>query len=317
MKVMRHGNCFDGFASAAVFSRFYRERIDPNARFEHVGLRHGQPAAIPATAFSAATHAVVDFRYSPNDRLDWWFDHHRSAFITPEDRAHFDRAGNDHHFWDPTAPSCTGYIARVCEERFGFDPTPLAELVRWADIIDAAQFPDARTAVSLSDPPLQLMAVCEHLRDSKLADFVILGLAQGRLDEVAADSQIQKRFKPIRKRHERTLGLIEALAEIHGDVIFVDMTEQTNIVGNKFGPYYLHPDATYVVVVNRFRDRVKLSVGSNPWRAEARRHDISAICESHGGGGHPVVGGITIPGGTREQGLRIGRQIVETLLTAG
>jgi hypothetical protein len=31
MKVLFHDSCFDGAASAAVFSRFYRERVNPGA----------------------------------------------------------------------------------------------------------------------------------------------------------------------------------------------------------------------------------------------------------------------------------------------
>ena len=33
VQVLFHDNCFDGAASAAVFTRFFRERIAPGARF--------------------------------------------------------------------------------------------------------------------------------------------------------------------------------------------------------------------------------------------------------------------------------------------
>jgi nanoRNase/pAp phosphatase (c-di-AMP/oligoRNAs hydrolase) len=40
---------------------------------------------------------------------------------------------------------------------------------------------------------------------------------------------------------------------------------------------------------------VRISVGYNPWSKRERTHDISAICERYGGGGHPFVGGIALP----------------------
>ncbi|MFT7624529.1 MAG: hypothetical protein ACI9WU_003717, partial [Myxococcota bacterium] len=221
------------------------------------------------------------------------------------------------HYWDPTAPSCTGYIARIAKAEFGWDPEPLADLIRWADIIDAARFPDAQTAVSLEAPPLQLMAVCEHLKDGPLADRVATGLSEGRMDELAEDREIQRRFAPIKKRHDRTLTLIEQLAVVHDDVVYVDMIGQKDIVGNKFGPYFLNPDSTYVVVITAWKGRVKLSVGSNPWRSDARRHNIADICQKYGGGGHPVVGGITIPNSTPEEGRRVAAEIIETLRGEG
>src|SRR5258707_663369 len=40
VKFFFHNKCFDGTASAALFSRFYRERIDARAEFEFAGLLH-------------------------------------------------------------------------------------------------------------------------------------------------------------------------------------------------------------------------------------------------------------------------------------
>jgi len=37
----------------------------------------------------------VDFKYSPDPRVTWWFDHHQSAFLSPQDAAHFQREHSD------------------------------------------------------------------------------------------------------------------------------------------------------------------------------------------------------------------------------
>src|SRR6266511_162387 len=107
LKVLYHGNCFDGCASAALFSRYFvaREggRLDA-VRF--VPLQHQQGDPFPKDAFDADVNACVDFRFSPSPGLHWWFDHHASAFPTPAERAAFERDTSGRKFWDPTAPSC-------------------------------------------------------------------------------------------------------------------------------------------------------------------------------------------------------------------
>ena len=40
VRVFYHDKCFDGASSAALFSRFYRERISSDATFEFTGLVH-------------------------------------------------------------------------------------------------------------------------------------------------------------------------------------------------------------------------------------------------------------------------------------
>ena len=40
LRVLYHGHCFDGVASAATFTRFYLERIDANTKVSYGGLLH-------------------------------------------------------------------------------------------------------------------------------------------------------------------------------------------------------------------------------------------------------------------------------------
>ncbi len=82
---------------------------------------------------------------------------------------------------------------------------------------------------------------------------------------------------------------------------------------NKFIPYYLWPEATYAVALTRTPTRLKISVGSNPWRREARRHDIASLCERYGGGGHPAVGAISLPVDARDEARRVAAEVVQIL----
>src|SRR5688500_17898038 len=136
LRVLFHDNCFDGAASAAVFSRFYRERIDAKATLEYHGLSHQVGgAAIDPAVFTGDQNAIVDFRYSQDPRLTWWFDHHQSAFQQPGDETHFRADQSGKKFHDPKRKSCTCFMSDVCAEKFGFDPKPVADLLHWAEII--------------------------------------------------------------------------------------------------------------------------------------------------------------------------------------
>ncbi|HEX9630309.1 MAG TPA: hypothetical protein VF961_09830, partial [Pyrinomonadaceae bacterium] len=89
LRLLYHGHCFDGVASAAVFTRFYKERIHPEAEVSYGGLLHRPGNLFDLNLFDGDENAIVDFKYAASDKLTWWFDHHQSAFLTPEDEAHF------------------------------------------------------------------------------------------------------------------------------------------------------------------------------------------------------------------------------------
>ena len=116
--------------------------------------------------FDGDENAIVDFKYSSDPRLTWWFDHHQSAFLTPEDAEHFRRDTSGRKLYDPSYKSCTSFIRQVARDRFGFRAPDLDDLVHWSVIIDGAQYPDARTAVELGAPAMKLTLVIEAAKGS-------------------------------------------------------------------------------------------------------------------------------------------------------
>lgn len=294
LKVLFHDSCFDGAASAAVFSRFYRERIDPKADVTYQGLVH-QPGAEPIDVglFDGDENAIVDFRYSQSPRLTWWFDHHRSAFQQPGDEAHFqaDRSGKKFH--DPKRKSCTKYLAETCAAHFGFELAPLAELLHWGEIIDGALFPSPQMAVELAEPALRLMTVLEANRDPAFVEQLIRDLQTLSLGAIAEKPYVAQPLAPLLERHRTNIDVVRRKARLEKGVVFFDVTDESLDSVNKFISYYLYPDARYTVWVGRGTKRSKVSIGSNPWKPETRTHDLAAIAERYGGGGHPVVAGIS------------------------
>jgi len=150
LQIGYHDHCFDG-------SRLRRRSAvlpgegAARPRLDRVGLRglaHRAGQLFGDEVFAGEENAVVDFRYTTDQRLTGGSTTTRARSGRRRRSAlpgrHFGRK-----FWDPTAKSCTRFLARVCRDRFGWDFS-LSELVDWAEVIDGAQFPDAKTAVELT-----------------------------------------------------------------------------------------------------------------------------------------------------------------------
>jgi hypothetical protein len=315
LRVLYHGNCFDGCSSAGLFARFYRERI-AKGELEVVyhPLEHkGAGPAIPPEFFDGDENVCVDFRYSQDPRLNWWFDHHISAFQAPGDEAHFRADQSGRKFYDPTARSCARFLARTVEAKFGFDTRPVAELIDWAEMIDGALFPTPKMPVELKEPALQLMTWVENNRDPKLAVRFIEELISRPLAEIAASAYVTEPLGLVLEQHKQNIESVRKRARIDGDVVITDFAEEKIGGLNKFIVYYLYPETRYSVTLLQINNKVKIGVGSNPWSRVPRAHNIAAICERYGGGGHPVVGAVSLPGGDLPGARKVVAEIVAIL----
>jgi len=247
--VFFHDRCFDGAASAAVFTRLYRERINPAAEFGYTGLAHRASQLFDEALFDGDENAIVDFKYSTSPRLNWWFDHHQSAFLTADDAAHFRQDRSGKKFYDPNFKSCTKLIASVGKESFGFRTDELADLIHWADVIDGALFPDAETAVAMKDPALRLALVMEAGPDGNMSRWLIPQLVTRTLAEIASDERVASLFQPLFERHLHSLDLIRQAGQCDRGVLYFDLTGPGVEVYNKFAPYYLFPECAYAVSI--------------------------------------------------------------------
>ncbi len=316
VKVLFHDNCFDGAASASLFARFYADRVDGSASFEFAGKHHVTGDVYPEGSFDGDVNAVVDFRYSSSPRLDWWFDHHVSAFPTPADEEHFRTHPSPHKFFDPKARSCTKFLAERCAEKFGWDWSKYHELVHWADIIDGAQFESPRAAVELAEPALQLMTWVENNHDPALKLRFIDELTTRPLAAIAAEPYVKQALAPVLAAHKRGIDIVRARAVYEHGVVSFDVADDGLDAYNKFIPYFLFPDCHYVVGVSLTPTRAKVSVGSNPWMQARRTVNIAEVCERYGGGGHPVVGAVSLPTAELPRARTVAAEIAETLRQA-
>ena len=209
--MLHHNQCFDGACSASIFTKFHRECIGGADAYEYVGLAH-KPGGLDDSIFGPDENAIVDFKYSRSPRLTWWFDHHQSAFMTPDDRAHFE-AGQEgplalRQFFNPDYISCTGFIAAIGRDKFNFDTSGLSELLHWADIVDGARFESAQSAVEMKEPALKIAMVIENADDPNFIPRIIPTLTEMPLADVLAQPFVQERVQPLMDRHIAAMELI-------------------------------------------------------------------------------------------------------------
>ena len=313
VRVLYHDHCFDGAASAAFFTRFIEERFHPGAEFAFTGMAHKASQLFEDSLFDGEVNAIVDFKYSSNPKLTWWFDHHQSAFLSPEDEEHFRRDQSGRKFLDADFRSCTNFIATVAREKFSYEAADLQDLVHWADIVDGAQYASAQEAVELRSAATQLVLVIEGIDGSEMVQQIIRWMRRRPLDEIVAEPSIQAVYQPLYERHIDSIGIIRREAREDGPVVFFDLSAYPLEGYSKFIPYYLYPESLYTVSVLISSFRTKVSVGSNPWAARPLTHNLAEICERYGGGGHPRVGAISFPKGAVEEARAVAAEIVEEL----
>src|SRR5215470_6295799 len=308
-----HDRCFDGTASAALFYRFYREKFGRDAEFEFTGMTHRAAQPWEDGLFDGDENAIVDFKYSSSPKVTWWFDHHQSAFLTPADAEHFRKQRGPRMFYEPDYKSCTMLIADVSRKQFGFDTAPLAELIRWGDIIDGAQYPTPQAAVELTEPATQLALVIEAAPENGLPAQIIPDLAYRPLAEMVKLPLVAKHLGPLLERHRRSIEILRERIEARDGVIYFDVSDLDLEGYNKFIPYLLHPEAVYSVSLSASPVRAKVSLGTNPWNQATADQNLASLAEKHGGGGHPRVSAISFDPASLAHAREVARDLASVL----
>jgi len=313
VRVCFHDRCFDGAASAALFYRFYREKLNKDAEFGFTGMTHRAVQPWEEGLFDGDVNVIVDFKYSNSPRVNWWFDHHQSAFLTPADAEHFRTHRTERMFYDPDYKSCTKLIATVARERFGYDTKPLENLIYWGDIIDGAQFPTPQFATAMAEPATQLALVIEAAPENGIPAKIIPELAYQPLADIVKLPIVARHLEPLLERHRKSIQILRERIEARDGVIFFDVSDLDLEGYNKFIPYLLHPEAVYSVSVSASPVRAKVSLGTNPWNQTGADQNLASLAEKHGGGGHPRVSAISFDPGDLQHARKVARDLAETL----
>lgn len=312
-RICYHDRCFDGAASAALLARFIGDRYAPDAIVQFTGLKHLPDFSWRPSIFDGDENAIVDFRYCPYPEVAWWFDHHQSAFLSEEDERHFKRTRSNKKVLDVSYSSCARLIADSLERAYGYRAPDLRQLIEWADIVDGAKYPNAHCAIDVKPPMNRLKMVLEHGEDPVLRNFIVGNLRYTRVDQLLAKPAVRACAERLVAQHHRSIALLRERAEVKGRTVFFDLSEGERVPFNKFVPYYLFPEARYVVALTRAASGLKISLGANPWTNNGEAENLAALAEHFGGGGHPYVAGIALEGESVTKGRVLARSLLERL----
>jgi hypothetical protein len=313
--VAAHGHCFDGLASATLFTHLLQQLGETRSEFVYRSLGYSPDSAQHLERiFTGQVNALLDYRFSPAPALSWYFDHHRTAFASPTDQQIFsERQQQGQFFYDAACSSCSKLIYQTAQQHFGISQSPLKELMSWADVIDSASFPDPEAAIDNNNPILRLANVVEHHGDDKFFTQLVPQLLTRSVQEVAQSKAVTDLYAPLAGRREVFLRLVKQHARTLGHVVFVDLTVTPLQTLAKFVTYALYPQSQYSVIIGRLGNAIKISVGHNPWSGKALQHDIGAMCARHGGGGHAMVGGIAFHLRELDRALNVASEIAREL----
>ena len=163
--------------------------------------------------------------------------------------------------------------------------------MHWANIIDGAQYADAKSAVELGAPAMKLTLVIEGAKGSDIVQQIIGWMQQRPLEEIVAEPEIQALYEPLYERHLNSIDMIREPRASRRTAWFSSTSPATTWKATTSSSRTTcFPNSIYTVSVSPSSFRTKISVGSNPWAPEEPKHNLATICERYGGGGHAARG---------------------------
>jgi hypothetical protein len=269
-------------------------------------------------------NAIVDFKYSADPRVTWWFDHHRSTFPTEADARHYEADRSGQRVFDPRCPSCARLIACSLADELRDGLGVMEDLVDWADRIDTADFVDAAEAVELTAPALRLGLVIQTTRDPEFVSTLLDELQREPLDVVERRPYVASRFAVALVTHRASIEAVRRSSRVEGEVFFFDVADHVSDRIDRYIPFYLEPEVQYSVGVARSPGGLKVGISFNPWSDAPRQHDIAEICRAlaglagiEGAGGHSTIGGIPFDTTAYDSAVEIARLAVSALAEPG
>ncbi|HMA95742.1 MAG TPA: hypothetical protein VKP30_23795, partial [Polyangiaceae bacterium] len=197
--------------------------------------------------------------------------------------------------------------------QFGLELGQHETLVALANRIDTAHFESPSAAVDRTTPMSRLVALVERYGDDAFLARWVPRLLRDSVEVVANHPDISTEFAPIDREQSAFVEHVKTCAKTRGKVVYADLTDRVHATFTKFVTYALYPSSTYSVVLGRIPGATRLSVGYNPWSGQARRYNLGELCQAHGGGGHPVVGGIAFPDDAIDRARNVALDMVNVL----
>jgi|SRR6185369_5244839 len=286
-----HSPCFDGIASAVLTLDFLEgpqnwifnklQAVDYDSRDGWLSRKLKEP------------FALVDFCYRPD--AGFWADHHQTSFVEPGLKRVFEEEKNPFHIYNARSGSCATLLWRVLALRFKHRNLRFAELVRWADKIDAARYHSVEEAISGSHPALNINRTLMINRDPDYPAWLVKQLRKRSLKEIGQLPQIVEQSNQVKKLVQAGSDRVSKKVRLAKSDIAVFNVDSSDVLINRYLPYRFLPEARYSLGMVRTNKTVKITAMRNPWRQFPSVY-LGRIFKRFGGGGHRRVGSVVLRG---------------------
>ena len=307
-RIYFHSPCFDGIASAVLaWDCLHATRgwtspaLEPiNYDVRTTWLR--SPLAQPA--------AVVDFLYHPTAEV--WADHHQTTFLT--EAAHQDFLARRGPFivYDERAGSCAMLLWEHLATSLGHRNPAYADLVAWAEKIDAARYGSVEEALDSDAPALRLNLSLAIGETEGYCEGLVRALREQPLATVAALPDVQRRFEEGKALLDSGLDRFKRGAHLEDDGIVLFDVDSRGTLVNRYAPYHVFPQARYSAGIVRSETGAKVTVMRNPW-LDFPSAPLGRIAETLGGGGHQRVASIALQGDQAARATTVLSRFVEEI----
>ena len=289
-----HSVCFDGIISAVLTWDFLESHDGWHDLSLHA-VNYDKHTGWLSSALQEPA-AVVDFLYHPQS--SFWADHHVTSFVDDAVRQDYERRKTPYLVYDERADSCAGLLWNHLARVFSHRSSRYAELIGWAEKIDAARYESVSEAIFAPSPALKINAGLSLGNADGYSEGLVRAFREHTLDEVAKLPDVEARFEQSLSLTKVGLNRFGQASHVENDGIVVYDVDVRGALVNRYAPFHFFPEARYSVGVSRAEHGAKITAMRNPWR-EFESVPLGPICEKFGGGGHQRVGSIIV----RPEGL--------------
>ena len=296
---------FDGMVSAAALAHVLREMKGERVEWRSVNYdqRRDWPNFQRGHRF-----AIVDFHFHP--KAEYWFDHHPTTFLTPEDEAAY--APSENWLLDTTSPSCPPIILNHAAKHWDYEISDrFHEMIHWSNVIDAAQFESVDEALFGDDPALRISRCLAVAPTPDWQDKIVRDMIELRLEEVAMRPDVEKAWQRAARNRDKALDDFPGTIKwVDGDVMLYDASSN-KIRRERFAPFFHAPKIHYACGVIPTRGGFHVTCGVNPWNLPENPVNVGEIMQGYGGGGHKAVGGVNP--GDKKRAFEISIEVAELI----
>lgn len=259
---------------------------------------------------------ITNLPYHPKAHIV--FDHHASEIERNKGQA-------ANVINDPTAPSAAHVVYRHFggAEKF---PNITADLMSATDKIDAAQIshedilnPQGWVLLGFIMDNRTGLGRFRDFRVSNyqlMMDFVDILRTHKNVDEILNHPDVAERVHMYRKHLPLAKKQIETCAEIHNNLLVLDLRNEKEIfVTNRFTIYAMYPEQNISMHVMPGKQGVNtvFAVGKSVLNRSAQV-DVGSLMLEHGGGGHKAVGTCQID---NDRADAIKKVLIQRIVNAG